>query len=427
MDTLHDLAQNSDNLPRFDDGMLNIVEMVRVIAQDLVNEVMDIQADEACGSHNSRNGYRERRLTTIVGDIVLKIPKLRQGSFYPEDILSRWSRTDQALVATVSEMLTWGLSTRKIDKVVKNMGIKGITKSQVSRMCSVLDDTVSDLQTRDLGDLTYPYLWVDATYIKCRDEGHVSSCALVSCIAATSDGYRRLLGLDAIDTESYEGWKDFLLRLRDRGVKGVKCVVSDAHRGLMRAIEEVFPGSSWQRCIVHLIRNAAGCANTKQKRGAILAILKTVFQEKDPALVRELYHLAIDSIEHISPKAAKLLEDAEVSALTYLDFPYEHQRRLRTNNVQERCNRELKRRSRVVQVFPSKKALIRMMGAVFAEIDEEWQTRKWFSDTSIAKVVDDVVVVDAPEPTYKGTPQEYASKLLNFTLSNLPITTKKVA
>lgn len=426
MDTLHDLAQNSEMLPRFDDGMLNITEMIRLIAQDLVNEVMDAQADELCGSQNSRNGYRERKLNTLVGEIVLKIPKLRQGTYYPEDILSRWSRTDKALIAAVSEMVTSGVSTRKIDKVAEAMGISKISKSQVSRICSTLDDTVSDLQTRKLDDTSYPYLWLDATYIKCRDEGHVSSCALVTCIAASSDGYRRLLGLDAIDTESYEGWRSFLISLRERGVKGIKCVVSDAHTGLIKAIEEVFPGASWQRCIVHLMRNAQGCANTRQKRGAILSILKTVFQETDPDLVRELYHQAVAAIEHICPKAAELLEEAEVSALTYLDFPFEHHRRLRTNNVQERCNRELKRRSRVVQVYPTRTSLIRMMGAVFAEMDEEWQTRKWFQTDSIAKATEDIVV-DAPKPSYTGTASEHASNILKLTLSNLSITIRKAA
>ena len=426
MDTLHDLEQNSQMLPRFDDGMLNITEMIRLIAQDLVNEVMDAQADELCGSQNSRNGYRERKLNALVGEIVLKIPKLRQGTYYPKDILSRWSRTDKALIAAVSEMVTKGVSTRKIDKVAAAMGIAKISKSQVSRICSTLDNTVSDLQTRQLADQSYPYIWLDATYIKCRNEGRVSSCALVTCIAASSDGYRRLLGLDAIDTESYEGWKGFLTNLKKRGVEGVTCVISDAHTGLTKAIEEVFPKASWQRCIVHLMRGAQGCANTRQKRGAIRSILKTVFQETDPALVRELYHQAIAIIENICPKAAELLEKAEVSALSYLDFPFEHHRRLRTNNVQERCNRELKRKSRVVQVYPSRKSLIRMMGAVFAEMDEEWQARKWFNIDSIAKATEDIVV-GAPKPSYAGSASEHASDILKLALSNLSISVRKVA
>ena len=188
--------------------------------------------------------------------------------------------------------------------------------------------------------------------------------------------------MDAIDTESYEGWAEFLRSLRSRGVDGVACVTSDAHEGLKRAISEVFPGAAWQRCIVHLERNVAGCATNRKKRGAIYSILHAVFAEDDPALARELYHQACEEIDKICPKAAKILEEAEVDALAYLDFPYEHHKRLRTNNVQERANRELKRRSRVVQVFPSRKALIRMMGAVYSEMDEDWQSKRWFSKES---------------------------------------------
>lgn len=197
----------------------------------------------------------------------------------------------------------------------------------------------------------------------------------VTAIGAWSGGYRRLLGLDAIDTESYDGWKSFLLSLRARGVGGVICVTSDAHEGLKRAIQEVFPGAALQRCVVHLMRNAAGSVPTRQKRGAVFGILKAVFAERDPEIVREPYQLAAERIEGFCPKAAEVLEEAEADALVYLDFPYGHHVRLRTNNVQERANRELKRRSRVVQVFPSRKSLIRMIGAVFVEMVEDWAAR----------------------------------------------------
>jgi transposase-like protein len=297
-----------------------------------------------------------------------------------------------------------------------------MSASQVSRICESLDATVADMQHRSLSDVSFPYLWLDATYIKCRDAGHVSSCALVTAIGAGSDGYRRLLGLDAIDTESYAGWANFLRSLRERGVDGVMCVTSDAHEGLKRAIEEVFPGAAWQRCIVHLMRNAASACATRQKRAAVLAILHAVFDERDPALVRNLYHLACEKIEHICPKAAELLEDAEADALAYLDFPYIHHKRLRTNNVQERANRELKRRSRVVQVFPSRKSLIRMLGAVFSEIDEDWASRRWFTEDSIALAYSGKT--NKPAPSYDGTPEEHARKIIELVIADNPINRK---
>lgn len=420
MDTLHDTASNMTEMPRFDDGMVNLSELIRMMAESLVNEIMDAQAEDACADGNQRNGYRERRLLTSVGTITLRIPKLRQGSYFPEDLLIRYSRVDRAIIAAISEMVTNGVSTRKVERIAQTLGIEKMSASQVSRICESLDAVVEDLQTRDLSDVAFPYIWLDATYVKCRDAGHVASCALVTAIGVGSDGYRRLLGIDAIDTETYAGWAHFLRSIRGRGVEGVLCVTSDAHEGLRRAIEEVFPGSAWQRCIVHLERSAASCAATRQRRGAVLSILHAVFSEKDPDLVRELYHLACERIASFCPKAAELLEDAESDALAYLDFPYEHHRRIRTNNVQERANRELKRRSRVVQVFPSRKSLIRMIGAVFSEMDEDWTSRRWFTESSIALAIENAGV-RAPVPDYMGTAEEHARRIIELVLADNPI------
>ena len=296
MESVEHGLPTATEIPRFDDGMVNIQELIRIMAEALVNEIMDAQAEDACADGNQRNGYRERTLATSVGVINLRIPKLGRGSYFPEDLLVRYSRVDRAVIAAVSEMVTCGVSTRKVERIAAQMGIDRMSSSQVSRICEALDATIADLQERDLSDNAFPYIWVDATYIRCRDEGHVSSCALVTAIGAGADGYRRLLGLDAIDTESYAGWLAFLRSLRERGADGVVCVTSDAHEGLRRAIEEVFPGAAWQRCIVHLMRNAASLAPTRQKRAAALAILHAVFAERDPGLVRELYHLACREI-----------------------------------------------------------------------------------------------------------------------------------
>lgn len=426
MDKIHEIASDGAEMPRFDDGMVNMAELIRVMAESLVNEIMDAQADEACEAGNQRNGYRERRLTTSAGTINPRIPKLRAGSYFPEDLIERYSRVDRAVIAAVSEMVTNGVSTRKAKRVAQSTGMDRMSASQVSRMCSSLDDAVADLQERDLSDVKHPYVWLDATYIKCRDDGRVQSAALVTAIGAGSGGYRRLPGLDAIDTEPYDGRRAFLLSLRPRGVEGVACVTSDAHEGLKRAIQEAFPGAARQRRIVRLMRDAAGNAPTRQKRGAVLGILKAVFAERDPELAREPYQLATGQIEGFCPKAAEALGEAEADALAYLDFPYEHRVRLRANDVQGRADRELKRRSRVVQVFPSRKSLIRMMGAVFSETDEDWAGRRWFNDDSIGRAVEGAEA-NAPAHACEGTAAERAARIIAPVVADNPVAGGKAA
>lgn len=418
MESLEQMGAVAPGIPRFDGGMANLRELIRLMAEALVNEIMDAQADEACAEGNQRNGYRERTLVTSVGPITLRIPKLRVGSYFPEDLLVRYSRVDRAVIAAVSEMVTNGVGARKVEKAAHAMGIGRMSAGQVSRICESLDAVVEDLQTRVFGELRFPYLWLDATYLKCRDAGHASSTALVTAIACGDDGYRRLVGLDAVDAESYLGWRGFLQSLRSRGVDGVVCVTSDAREGLRKAIEEVFPGAAWQRCIVHLERNATSCAKSQRHKAAIGSILHAVFAEKDPALVREPYHLACEKIAGFNAKAAELLEEAEADALAYLDFPHGHRRRLRANNVQERVNREVKRRSRVVQVFPSRKSLIRMLGAVLSEKDEDRSTRRRFAATSISEAYEEPERrKPAPKPTYKGTAAEHAARIIALVLS----------
>ena len=426
MDKMRGIAGDGAQMPRFDDGMVNMAELIRVMAESPVDEAMDAQADEACEAGNRRNGYRERRLTTSVGTINLRIPKLRAGSYFPEDLIERYSRADRAVVAAVSEMVTNGVSTRKVKRVAQSMGIDRMSASQVSRMCSSLDDAVADLQERDLSGARFPYIWLDATYIKCRDAGRVQSTALVTAIGAGSDGYRRLLGLDAIDTESYDGWKSFLLSLRARGVSGAICVTGDAHEGLKRAIQEVFPGAAWQRCIVHLMRDAAGNAAARRKRGAVLGILKAVFAERDPGLVRELHHLAIEQIDGFCPKAAELLEDAEADAPAHPDLPCGHHAGLRADDVQERANREPRHRSRVVQVFPSRKSPIGMMGAVFAEMDGEWAARRRLDDESMGRAVEGAKV-NAPAPAYEGAATGHAARIIALVAADNPVPGRKAA
>lgn len=331
------------------------------MAESLVNEIMDARAGEACESGNRRNGCRERKLATSVGAISLGIPKLRAGSCFPEDPIERYPRAGRAVIAAASEMATNGASAGKARRVARTMGIDRMGASRVPRICSSPDESVADLQGRDPSDVTCPCIWLDATHIKCRDAGRVRSAAPVAAIGAGSGGCRRLPGLDAIDAEPCDGRKSFPLSPRARGVEGATCVASDAREGLRRAIREVFPGAARQRRIVHLIRSAAGSAPARRKKGAVPGILKAVFAERDPELVREPCQLVTAQIGGFCPKAAEVLEEAEVDAPAYPDFPYEHHIRLRADTVQERANRGVERRSRVVQVFPSRKSPIRIV------------------------------------------------------------------
>ena len=371
MDKIHEIAGDGALMPRFDDGMVNMAELMRVVAESLANEAVDARAGEACEGGSRRNGHRVRKLAAGVGTIDLGIPKLRAGGYFPEDLIERYSRAGRAVVAAVSEMAADGVSAGKVGRAARTMGIDRMGASQVPRICSSPDESVADLRERDPSDVTYPYIRLDATYIKRGDAGRARSTAPVAAIGAGSGRCRRLPGLDAIDTESHGGWRSFPLSLRARGVDGAIRVTGDAREGLKRAIREAFPGAARRRRVAHLMRVVAGNAPTGQKKGAVPGILKAVFAERDPEPAREPCRLAAARIEGFCPKAAEVLEEAEADAPAYPDFPHEHHVRLRTDNVRERANRELRRRSRAVRVFPSGKSPIGMMGTVFSEMDED--------------------------------------------------------
>ena len=375
-----DVAVEMATMPRFEDGCINLQELLRQLAESVVNEIMSAEADQLCeATKNSRNGYRERRLITCVGTLTLRIPKLRVGSFFPDDVLERYQRVDRAIVAAVAEMYATGTSTRKVQKIAGAMGIERLSKDQVSAIAASLDSEVEELLARPLGGLRMPYLWLDATYLKCRREGRVASTAVVTAIGCDESGWRHVLGLGVVDTESYDSWLAFLRKVRERGVDGVQLVTSDAHDGLRRAIQETFQGAAWQRCVVHLIRDCVREAKSRQLRRRVARIVSPVFRAKD----------------------------AEPDALAYLDFPSTHWKRLRTNNVQERTNREIKRRSKVVQVFPSTKALERLVGAVMCDQDEEWQASRYFSEKKMSELYD-----ERRRPEVEGRPsKERAAEL----------------
>ena len=298
MESIQQLLATGD-MPVREDGTIDLTELARMSLEDMVNQIMDIQADELVGEGNRRNGYRERRLVTPVGEIVMRVPKLREGTYFPDELIRPYSRVDRAMVAVVREVYVRGLSTRKIEKAAEALEFASLSPSRVSRMTADLDEEVAALGARRFDGMSFPYLWLDATYLSCRDEGHVQSKGLVTAIACGEDGSRQFVGLDAVDTESAASWKAFLLSLRRRGVSGVRCVVSDAHDGLVQAIAEVFQGAAWQRCIVHLERDVAGWFSRKEDRAVAMAAMKAVFAERDPQLVRAAYRVATRRIAEI--------------------------------------------------------------------------------------------------------------------------------
>ena len=390
MEILSDPTPDMLALPRFDDGAIDTQELLRRLAEQVVNAVMDAEADQLCGGgSNSRNGYRERSLATCVGTLTLRIPKLRTGSFFPDDVIERYQRADRALVAAVAEMHATGTSTRKVQRVAEKMRVSRLSKDQVSAIASSLDADVEELCARPLEGSPVPYVWLDATYVKRRCGGRVASTAVVTAIGCDAGGWRRVLGGGVVDTESYDSWLAFLRKIRDRGVSGVQLVVSDAHGGLVAAALEVFQGAAWQRCAVHLMRDCMREAGYWQLRRRVGRIVSQVFRGRDAATVTAMYHVACDMLEGCCPRAAAILEGAEPDALAYLDFPPSHWKRLRTNNVQERTNREIKRRSRVVQVFPSTGSLVRLAGAVMCEQDETWQESRYFSEERMNELYDE--------------------------------------
>ena len=320
--------------------------LARTLLEAGVNEMMAAQADAMCeATGTARNGFRERRLETQVGTITLRMPKLRRGTYFPDGLVERWSRVDRAAICAAAEMHALGASTRRVGRVLERMGADRLSKDAVSRICAALDAEVAELGSRQPPGMRLPCLWVDATCVPCRRNGHGAGAAVATAIAVGEDGLRRVVGPACVDAESCASWKGFLRGLRERGLSGVQRVTSDAHGGIVRVVRGLFPGAAWQRCVAHLERDAIDACPTRAKRAAAGRVLHAVSDEDDPGKVRALYRAACDVVSSLSPDAGRIMEGAEADALAYLDFPEAHRRRIRTNNVQERCNREIKRRT----------------------------------------------------------------------------------
>lgn len=360
----------------------------------VMNAMMDEEAQEACGAArnqrsegrtNSRNGYRDRTLRTAAGDVGLRIPKLREGSYFPEGMLDRWSRVDVSVAAIVQEMYVCGVSTRKIEKVAARLGISSLSSSEVSRLCDALDGEVEAMRTRDLSGCPCCYVWLDATYMSCRDGSSVASRGMVTAIGLGADGRKHLLGAEAVDTESEDAWNAFLGGLKARGLSGVRLVVSDDHAGLVAAVARQFQGCAWQRCVTHLQRNllSAMAGRPEEHKRAVAELVHAAVYQDDPELGRAVWEAAEPWVERASKRAGRVFSEAEDAALAFYGFPEAHWAKIRTNNVQERANREIKRRCRVVQTFPSVHSMVRLTCASVME-EEGRQTQRVFSEESAA-------------------------------------------
>lgn len=386
-----------DVLLGFLESASSLCDMMNTTMAAVLNEIMSIQADEACGADygtrsearvNSRNGYRERKLDTTVGTLDLRIPKLRSGSYFPTGLLERYSRTERALAAAVAEMYVTGTSTRKVEKVAAKFGVESLSKDQVSRLCAVIDGEVDAFLAKDWSGMKFAYLFLDATYVGCRVGGRVRKEAFITAIGVGDDGRKHFVGFACANAESYASWRGFLQDLEERGVRNVRLITSDAHDGLVKAIGEVYPEATWQRCIVHVKRDVLAKVDGKEAQRRATAVMAPIFKESDPALVRALYHEAVDELASFAPAAARVLEDAEIDALAHLSFPREHRIKIRTNNVQERMNCELKRRAKVVQAFPSTDSVMRLLGGIIDEVNAEWASQQLFmSKESLAPVL----------------------------------------
>lgn len=364
-------------------------EGMRVLAQAL----MELELSQHLGAERHertterrgyRNGYREREWDTRVGTLELSVPRVRDGGFVPS-LLEPRKRAERALLAVVQEAYVHGLSTRRVDDLVKALGLDGISKSQVSRICQELDAELRRFRTRRL-DGRYPYVWLDATYVKVRQDGRVVSVALVIAIGVTQTGEREVLGFDVGPSEDGAFWQRFLRELVGRGLAGAQLVTSDAHEGLKGAIASVLQGASWQRCRVHFVRNALALV-PKGMQEMVAASIRTVFAQPDAASAHEQWRRLADGFRPRFPKLAELLDGAEDEVLAYLAFPPEHWRQLWSTNPLERLNKELKRRTNVVGIFPNDAAVLRLVGAILLEQHDEWQVgRRYFSAESLAKL-----------------------------------------
>ncbi len=387
----------SKGLAEHDEDLLR--QMVATFAQVLMSADVDAHCGAEYGTRtpervNSRNGYRTRAWDTRAGTIQLAIPKVREGAYFPDFLIEPRRRAERAVVSAVAEAYVLGVSTRKVDKLVRAMGMEGISKSRVSEMAKSLDASVEAFRSRPLDAGPYPFLWLDAMQIKSREGGRVVNVTAVMAIGVNGDGHREILGVDVITSEDGAGWLAFVRSLVSRGLSGVQLVVSDAHEGLKGAIAAALPGSSWQRCRTHFMVNLlAKVPKTAQQ--AVATLVRSIYAQPDAASTHAQCDQVIGHLQAHYSGAAELLGNAREELLAFTAFPKAVWRQIWSNNPLERLNKEVRRRTDVVGIFPNRCALIRLVGSVLAEQNDEWIiSRRYMSLEVIAAAL-------SPQPIHQ--------------------------
>jgi putative transposase len=369
-------------------------DLPRVMLAAFAEALMSAQASMQCGAgynertderENSRNGYRTRPWDTRVGTIKLAVPKLRQGVYSPEFLLQPRRRAEQALMAVVCQAYVEGVSTRRVDDLVKAMGIEGISKSEVSRMAAELDQKVAEFRQRPLDQGPYRYVWIDALTQRVREGGRVVNVSAVIATATNAEGRREIVGFDIVTTEDTEAWTGFLRSLVARGLTGVELVISDAHGGIKAAIGAVFSGASWQRCRTHFMANLASRV-PKASWPMVATLVRSIFEQPDRDATWSQLGQVVDKLTEAGfCDQALYLLDAADDILAFTAFPTEHWAKIRSNNPQERLNKEIRRRTDVVGIFPNRQAVIRLVGALLAEQTDEWAIAKRYMSAESLK------------------------------------------
>jgi transposase-like protein len=382
-------------------------DVLRSMVKTMAEVLMSAEADAVCGAGygrrsdervNRRNGYRVRDWDTRAGTVELAIPKLRSGSYFPEWLLERRRRAEQALVSVVATSYLLGVSTRRVDKLVEQMGIKGISKSQVSEMSKVLDAQVTAFRNRPLEGGPYAFVWVDALTQKVREGGRIVNVHVLVATGVNADGHREILGVEVTSAEDGAGWLAFLRGLVARGLSGVQLVISDAHAGLIEAIGSTLPGAGWQRCRTHYLRNLLTRV-PKSAQPWVATLVRTIFDQPAAEEVHAQHTRVVASLEAKHPDAAEHLEAARDDLLAFTGFPRQLWRQIWSNNPQERLNKEIRRRTDVVGIFPDRAAIVRLVGAVLMEQTDEWtEARRYMGLEFLAKARLRVVDGNTPDP-----------------------------